>query len=98
MKKKVYIPNKGLHDYTNAWSFGDLVFCTDGQVNRRDLHTMHSELSTAMDEAEEDDYILITGLTALCSIACGIFASRFGKLNLLIHEGGGRYLERSITL
>ncbi len=95
--RKVFVPNKGTHDYTDAWNFGDLVFCTDGVVNRKDLQTMHSQLDLAMSDAQEDDYILLTSLTSLCSVACAIFASRFGRINLLIHDDG-KYLERSLEL
>jgi len=94
--RKVYVTNKGSHDYTAAWDFGDLVFCTEGFVNRKDLATMHSELSKAMADCQEDDFILLTSLSSLCAIACGIFASKFGKLNILIFEDGD-YLERYIT-
>ena len=92
----VYIPNKQTHDYSAAWDFGELVFCTNGQVNRKDFNTMYSELSTAMADAELDDYILLSSLTSLCSIACAIFAHRFGCLNLLVFEDGA-YIERFLT-
>ena len=96
MKKQVFVPNKGPHDYSDAWRFGDLLFCTKGLVNRRDLLTMYSELHTAMLGAQEDDYILLTSLTSLCSIACSLFAYKFGRLNLLIFEDG-EYIERTLT-
>lgn len=95
-KKLVFVPNKGLHDYTQAWEFGDLVFCSDGELNRRDFLTMQHALEDQLQDAQEDDYILITSLTSLCCIACGIFASRFGRLNLLVFEKG-KYLERLLV-
>jgi len=49
-----------------------------------------------MAEARPDDYILLTSLTSLCSIACSLFAHKFGRLNLLIFEEG-EYLERTLT-
>lgn len=97
MKKTVFVPNRGPHDYTLAWDYGDLVFCTEGELNRKDLATMHRKLDAEMSAAQEDDYILLTSLTSLCCIACGIFASRFGRLNLLIFEGD-KYLERTLFL
>lgn len=94
--KRVYVPNKGQHDYTDAWNFGELIFCTEGTINRKDLLTMHAELDNAMLDARNDDYILLTGLTSICVVACAIFASRFGRINLLIHDDG-HYLERSLN-
>lgn len=96
-KRKVYVPNKGTHDYTKAWDFGELVFCTDGVLNKRDLQTMHSALDKSMLDAQEDDFILLTSLTSLCSVACAVFAARFGKLNLLIFDDG-EYLPRHLQL
>jgi len=94
--KRVYVPNKGTHDYSEAWAFGEVVFCTEGFVNRKDLLTMQAEIENAFVDAEPDDYILLTSLTTLCSVACSIFTHRFGRLNLLIFEDG-KYLERFLT-
>lgn len=92
----VFVPNRAGHDFSDAWRFGDLVFCTDGLLNRKDIASMQSELSKAMQHSEPDDYILLTSLTSLCTIACSIFARKHGRLNLLLYEDG-QYLERTIT-
>jgi len=94
--RRVYVPNRGPHDYSRAWDFGELVFCTEGQVNRKDLRTMHSQLSLALEDAEDTDYILVSGLASLCIVACSLFAARFGKLNVLLFEDG-EYIERTLT-
>lgn len=96
MSKRVYIPNKALHDYSGAWDFGELVFCTQGELHRLDVLTMQAEIERSMADAEPDDYILISSLTSLCSIACAAFASRFGCLNLLIFDNG-KYHARSLN-
>lgn len=96
--KRVYVPNKGPHDYTSAWDFGELVFCTEGNVNRKDLRTMHSQLSLALEDADEEDYILMSGLTSLCIVACSLFVKKFGRLNLLMFDPDEqKYLERSLV-
>ncbi|HEX6826442.1 MAG TPA: hypothetical protein VF077_09020 [Nitrospiraceae bacterium] len=94
---KVYIPNKTSHDYSEAWDFGELVFCTTGELHRLDIRTMQIEMERAMHNATEEDYILVSSLTQLCSVACAVFAQRFGCLNLLIIDGG-RYHARTINL
>jgi len=96
LKKRVYVPNLGPHDYSKAWDFGDLVFCTEGQVNRKDLRTMLSHMELAMEDAEDRDYILMNGLTSLCVVACSLFVHKFGKLNILMFEDG-EYLEKVLT-
>ncbi len=85
--KLVFVPNrKDAHDYTDAYQFGSLVFCTDGALNRKDLRTMQTLLEEKMVDAEAQDYILLTSLTSLCSIACSIMAARFGRVNVLVFE------------
>ena len=95
MTKRVYIPNKNPHDYSGAWDFGELVFCTQGELHRLDALTMQAEIERSMVDADEDDYVLVSSLTSLCSIACAVFASRFGKLNLLIFDNG-KYHARTL--
>ena len=92
----VYILNRGAHNYTDAERFGELIFCTDGSLDRYDTSQMYRELREAMLESHEDDYILITSLTSLCSIACAIFVSKHKALNLLIHKDSG-YVERKLV-
>lgn len=94
---KVFVVNKGAHDYSKAERFGELVFCTDGTLSKFDLNQMYRELTAAMREAGPDDWILLTSLTTLCSVACAIFGRRFGRLNLLIFKDND-YVERRIIL
>ena len=94
---KVFVPNKNQHDYTEAWDFGELVFCTSGDLSRTDVLTMQADIESAMADAEPSDFILISSLAVLCGIACGVFAARFGELHLLIFENG-HYVERHLSL
>jgi hypothetical protein len=94
---RVYIPNRGPHDYTEAEQYGRLVYCTEGSLDKFDVSQMFRELDDCFRNASPDDYILLTSLTSLCSVACAIFANKFGRLNLLIHRGQG-YVERTLVL
>lgn len=93
----VYVVNRGPHDYSDAEAYGELVFCTDGPVDRFDTAQMFRELSEAMKESAPEDYILLTSLTSLCVVAAAIFAAKHKCLNLLLHSRDG-YVERSIFL
>ena len=97
MDTLVYVLNKGAHDYSDAVRFGELRFCTDGSMDRYDTNQMYRELSYAMGDSQPEDYILLTSLTSLCSVACAIFAAKHQRLNLLIHKDTG-YVARSIVL
>lgn len=92
----VYILNRGGHDYSEAEIFGDIVYCTEGNLDKWDSSQMYRELSAAMADSDREDYILLTSLTSLCSIACAIFGHKHACLNLLIHKDG-TYLERKLV-
>lgn len=92
---KVYITNLGPHDYSEAEKFGELVYCTQGLVDKLDVAQMHRELSASMERSESTDFILLTSLTSLCAVACALFTWKHGQLHLLIHKGDG-YIKRSL--
>lgn len=94
--KRVYVINKGGHDYSAAERYGDLYYCTDGPVDKNDIQQMYRELNHALTDSEQDDYILLTSLASLCSIACAIFAAKHGRLNLLVHTGSS-YLAKTMV-
>jgi hypothetical protein len=91
----VYVLNKSAHDYSDAKRFGELVFCTEGSLDKLDLQQMFREMNSALEDSLPEDYILLTSLTSLCSVACSIFALKHGRLNLLIHTRDG-YVDRSL--
>jgi hypothetical protein len=91
----VYILNRAAHDYSDAERFGELVFCTEGSLDKLDLSQMYRELESAFEDSQADDYILLTSLTSLCSVACSIFSLKHKRLNLLVHTREG-YVERSL--
>lgn len=92
---KVYIVNRGAHDYSAAEEFGELTYCTDGPLDKFDIQQMYRELDTAMADSGPGDFILLTSLTSLCSVACALFAAKHGRLNLLIHSRDG-YVAKSL--
>lgn len=94
---KVYVPNRGPHNYTDAERFGELVYCTDGNLDKFDTSQMYRELVDSMVNSEPEDFILLGSLTSLCCVACSIFAAKHWRVNLLIHRTDG-YVERSLFL
>ena len=91
----VYIVNRGPHDYSAAKHYGELVFCTTGSLDKFDTSQMYRELHDALYDRQAEDYILLTSLTSLCCVACGIFASKHQRLNLLLHRADG-YISRTL--
>lgn len=98
---KVYIVNKGVHDYSDARRFGELVFLSEGAMNKYEISNMVREFAEKLLTSSPDDYLLTTGLTTMCVVAGGMFSRIHGRVNLLIYKpsrkgGPGRYLERRV--
>lgn len=93
---KVFILNKGAHDFSPAKKYGDLVYCTEGSLGKWNTSQMVRELQTAMKESDAEDFILLTSLSTLCGVACAIFAMKHGRLNLLIYKDTGYVLRKVI--
>ena len=89
------MPNKGAHDYSAAQKFGDLIFLTEGTINKFALDVFYRTAAEAMYDAEASDYVVITSLNSICSICSAIMARRFGRVNFLLFRRD-RYVERQI--
>ena len=100
-KKKVLLINKSSHDYTGAQAFGDLIFMTDGSLRRFSTSKMFRMFEPFIKNSKPYDYILLSGMTVMCSVACAMFAQKHGRLNLLIYKPDPRnpstYVERVIV-
>lgn len=93
----VYIVNKSSHNYSSAEQFGNLVFMSDGRMNRYATNDMVRRFSEHLRHSNKDDYILLCSLNVMNSIACSLFARKHGALNLLLYKKGG-YIERNHIL
>ena len=93
---KVFVLNRGAHDYTKAGRFGELVYISDGMLSKLSTGIMYRMLNEHLAQSEPDDYIVLSSLTTLCSIACGIMAAKHGKVNMLIFTNDD-YVSRQIN-
>jgi len=94
---KVYIVNKGHHDFSVARNYGDIIFLSEGPMNRYSTNNMMRVFTEKMRDSVEGDYIVPCSLNVMNSIACAIFAHKHGKLNLLLFKEG-IYIERNHVL
>lgn len=94
---KIYIPNKGSHNYQDAERYGEIVYVTKGEQNRYAIGTMVRSWAKIIKGSSPDDYILLSSLTNLCTIGAALFALRHSCLNLLLFRND-RYIERKINL
>lgn len=95
---KVFIVNKGGHDYSDAKRFGEVYFLSEGPISKFAVSKIYREFAMQLRESTPADYILITGLTTMACIACSCFSFLHkGKLNMLLYKNG-RYIERKLLL
>ena len=100
---KVFVVNRGGHNHTDAERFGELIFMSEGTINRYAVSQMYRQFVDHMKDSTEDDFILLTGLSVMASVACSVFARIHGRLNLLLFKSSqsgeeGRYVERTVML
>lgn len=96
-RRRVYIVNKAGHDHSDAERFGEIVFLTEGNLDRFNTNNMYRQLVESMKKSESKDYLLLTSMTILCCMAAAIFARKHGRLNLLLYKDG-KYIERTHDL
>lgn len=97
MGTKVYIVNKSTHDFSSAKKYGQLIFMTEGRMNRFATNDMARKFSDAMRNSEKGDYIVPCSLNVMNILAGAIFAQKHGTLNLLLFKNG-EYIERNHVL
>jgi len=93
----VYIVNKSAHDFTSASKYGNIVFLSEGSMNRYSTNSMVRTFKQMMEDSAPEDYIVPCSLNVMNSIACAIFAHKHGRLNLLLFKDG-KYIERNHVL
>ena len=90
----VYIVNKSTHDFSAAEKFGRVIFLSEGPMNRYATNNMFRIFKEVMKDSQPEDYIVQCALNVMNSIACYLFASKHGRLNLLLFKDGD-YIERN---
>ena len=93
----VYIVNKSAHDFSPAEIFGEIVFLSEGPMNRYSTNNMHRRFTEIMKDSDPEDYIVPCSLNVMNIIAGAVFARLHGTLNLLLFKGG-EYLERNLII
>lgn len=98
-KRKVYIVAKGLHSWAAAEQYGELVFLSTAPFNRTAVSNMVRQFAPALRSSDPEDYIVVTGLSVMCSLACVLFAMRHKRLNLLLFDAATeKYVKRTVML
>jgi len=96
-RHKVFIVNKSSHDFGPAEKYGEVIFLSEGSMNRYAVNSMHRLFHSILEKSDKNDYIVPCSLNVMNSIACAVFANKHGRLNLLLFKDG-IYIERNLIL
>jgi hypothetical protein len=91
----VYVVNKSTHDFTNAKTYGKLIFLSRGKMSRYEPNKMYRQFNHIMINSSPEDYILFSGLSMMNCMAVAAFLLKHKRLNLLLFKDG-RYIERNL--
>ena len=94
---KVYVVNKGFHDFGSAERYGRLIYMTEGYQPKFSVAAALRRFQFCMQDSELEDWILLTGLSVLNCLACSVFALKHNRLNLLLFNGDG-YVSRTVII
>lgn len=94
---KVYIVNRSSHDFSAAEKYGQIVFLSEGPMNRYATTDMIRDFQEVMKDSTPKDYIVLCSLNVMNSLACAVFAHKHGTLNLLLFKER-IYIERNHVL
>lgn len=92
----VFVVSKSAHDFSPARDFGELVYLSEGPMDRYAANNMYRQFITGLKDSRPEDYVLLCGLSTMNVVACSIFAHLHGRLNLLLFKGG-RYKEINLV-
>jgi len=96
-KRKVYVTNRGGHSYDAAEKYGEIIYVTEGTLNRFAVSSLYRAFVDVMSDSSKDDYILITSMSVVNAIGAAVFARKHGCLNLLLYRGD-EYIVRNIDI
>jgi len=93
---KVFVINKGPHDYSPAEKYGELVYLTEGPVDKFDLYENKRRIQAILLFFNSDDYILLTGLASLHFITGFVLGcTGYERVKVLVYQDG-QYIEKEV--
>ena len=87
MKKTVFVIAFRHADQRIAERWGSLRFLCEIAFPKFKIHEMHEHFHAILtEESSPEDYLLLSGLSVMNSIATGILSHLHGRVNFLIHS------------
>lgn len=91
---KVYIVNKSSHDFSSAEQYGEVIFLSEGPMNRYGTNNMIRNFKKVFENSSYEDYLVPCSLNIMNLIASALFVHKHGRLNLLLFKEGN-YIVRN---
>jgi hypothetical protein len=99
--RKVLIVNDSGHDFSLAEKYGQLTIMSKGLIDRYNITGMKRAFDQHIEASGPEDFILHTGPGVMSAVACSMFASKHGRLNILLwraeEDGNDRYVHRKVV-
>lgn len=94
--RKVFITNRGWHNYDKAAQYGELVAVTIGHVDLSATDRLEEKIQFSLRAADSADYLLLSGAPVINALAQAYLMAKFGFVNLIYHDPGkGTYTVRN---
>lgn len=94
----VWLVNQGGHDYRKAARYGRVLPLTTANVNPFAVDRLLVNLSQRLSMAQEQDYLVISGLALLNALVLAIWLAKFPKANILQWSvNGSNYVKLVIS-
>ena len=83
---KVFVVQKNGHDFSKAERFGEVMYLFEGKVNVFASDALVQDVKERLRDAEERDYLCLSGSSLANCIAYSYLLKTFGKVNVLLHS------------
>jgi len=77
------VANAG-HDYSSAKDRGEIKYLYEGKVNVFASDFLVKEIAQKLDQANEEDFLCLSGTSLANCIAYAYFLQKFGRVNVLL--------------
>jgi hypothetical protein len=98
----VFIPNRGVHDYSSASEYGTLLFLTEGKYDLFAIGRICRDIMPFVATSRPEDILLVSGPTIMNCLLMSMLAVKHNKVNILLYStnskgrGQGGYKLRTI--
>lgn len=81
---RVYVTNQSHHDTSKAGQYGKLIYVTEGKVNIFRTDDLIDELKEKLKDFKQDDFLVYTGNSVVCSLCLSILLTKHNIVKILI--------------